>query len=250
MARKPLTGTVAENVLEHGTGGINIDACRIGTEEILSFGSRKLGDGIKYGECKPSSEGLQIYQGRFPANLILDEEAGVMLDKQSGVLTSGVMKSETMRAAQNEPGSVCYGTYGGYATGSDTFGDVGGASRFFYCAKASKEDRDEGLEGMEEKQRGQSYRLNSGGDLKQQTPHKHLPQLNHHPTFKPTSLMQYLIRLVTPPGGTVLDPFMGSGSTGKAAIRERFKFIGIERDKEYLPIARARIKAPAQTVLI
>ena len=138
VARKPLCGTVAENVLRHGTGGINVDGCRVGE--------------------------------RWPANLIHD--------------------------------------------GSDeVVGLLGSAARFFYCAKASKRDRGEG---------------------------------NRHPTVKPTDLMRYLCRLVTPPGGTVLDPFMGSGSTGKAAMLEGFRFIGIEREAEYVEIAKARIQAAIQ----
>lgn len=163
VARKPLIGTVAENVLTWGTGGVNVDASRVCGEK-----------------------------GRWPANLIHDgsEEATELL---------------------------------------------GGAQRFFYCAKASKRDRDEGCEGMEAKAGdtwGEGIGHASGSDVQRR---------NHHPTVKPTDLMRYLCRLVTPPEGTVLDPFMGSGSTGKAAVLEGFNFIGIEREPEYLEIARARI---------
>jgi site-specific DNA-methyltransferase (adenine-specific) len=135
VARKPQAGTVAANVLEHGTGALNVEGCRVG--------------------------------GRWPANLIHD--------------------------GSEEPAAL-----------------LGDAARFFYCAKASRSDRGEG---------------------------------NTHPTVKPTDLMRYLCRLVTPPGGTVLDPFMGSGSTGKAAALEGFHFLGIEREAQYLDIARARIRA-------
>ena len=177
MARKPLSEkTVAKNVLEHGTGGINIEESRIPYKskddmEIRKNTHRetnKLGDG-NFGGGKYSQP---VESGRFPANIILDEEAGKILDEQS---------------------------------------DVGGASRFFYCPKTSKRDRNEGVG-------------------------------NNHPTVKPTDLMLYLIRLVTPKGGTTLDPFMGSGSTGKAAIRGGFDFIGIEREEEYMEIAEARIQ--------
>jgi hypothetical protein len=145
VARKPLTGTVAANVLEHGTGAINVDGCRVGGNS-----------------------------GRWPANLIHD--------------------------GSDEPRAL-----------------LSDAARFFYCAKASKADRGEG---------------------------------NSHPTVKPTELMRYLCRLVTPPGGVLLDPFMGSGSTGKAAALEGFRFIGIEREAEYIEIARGRIKIPAQGSLL
>ena len=143
MARKPLTGkSVADNVIEWGTGGINIDESRIENTDTLD---------------------------RFPANILFDEEAGKLLDEQ-----------------------------------------YEGVSRFFYCPKTSKAERNEGTD-------------------------------NNHPTVKPTDLMLYLIRLVTPKGGTTLDPFMGSGSTGKAAVRGGFDFIGIEREKEYMEIAESRI---------
>ncbi len=115
--------------------------------------------------------------------------------------------------------------------------------RLVYQAKASKSDRDEGLDGFEERERGQRFGLDSGGATPKQTPHKHEPQRNHHPCVKSTPLMRYLCRLITPPGGIVLDPFMGSGSTGKGAVLEGFEFIGIEQDAEYLEIARARIAA-------
>jgi DNA modification methylase len=156
MARKPFKGSVAGNVLQFGTGGINIDESR-----ILYNGLKPLGD-----EPELNTD------GRFPANVIFDEEAGKILDAQSL-----------------------------------------GASRFFYCGKASKNDRNEGLESK-----------------------------STHPTVKPTKLMEYLIKLITPKGGVVLDPFMGSGSTGKAAIKNDFNFIGIEREKEYFDIAKARIE--------
>jgi hypothetical protein len=174
VARKPLIGTVAENVLQHGTGAINVDGCRV--------------------------EG-----GRWPANFIHD----------------------------------------GSEEATDLLGD---SARFFYCAKASKKDRDEGCEGMDERQRDESRKQgNVGGD----NPRNRGVQLrsNHHPTVKPTDLMRYLCRLVTPPNGIVLDPFMGSGSTGKAAILEGFGFVGIEREAEYIDIAKARITKSKPTDL-
>ena len=127
-------------------------------------------------------------------------------------------------------------------------GDSGSAARFFYCAKASKKDRNEGLDGFEAKLKPygnrEEHQIPEGGDSKGSVNDKFttLPSANHHPTVKPTSLMQYLVRLVTPPNGIVLDPFLGSGSTGKAAMYEGFNFIGIELTPEYLPIAKARIE--------
>ena len=124
---------------------------------------------------------------------------------------------------------------------NDGVTDSGSAARFFYCAKASKADRDEGCEGLEERL-AMRYGEKAQGPLPQQTPSKPVAQRNHHPTVKPTDLMRYLCRLVTPPGGVVLDPFMGSGSTGKAAVLEGFRFIGIERDRDSFEIARARLE--------
>jgi site-specific DNA-methyltransferase (adenine-specific) len=201
VARKPIVGTVANNVMTWGTGGVNVDGCRVGSEQLLAMtaGQAKIGTFERGVMVTPERT------GRFPANLIHDGSEEAVLG-------------------------------------------MGESSRYFYCAKASKRDRDEGCEGMEAKPRGQEYGLNAGGKTAQQTPHKHEPQRNHHPTVKPTDLMRYLCRLVTPPNGTVLDPFMGSGSTGKAAILEGFRFIGIEREAEYLDIAQARIEHAAETM--
>jgi site-specific DNA-methyltransferase (adenine-specific) len=161
VARKPLIGTVAENVLQHGTGAINVDGGRVGTEERITNWS-----GTANYKVSDPKTGTTTATGRWPANFIHD--------------------------------------------GSEEATDLLGASaRFFYCAKASKADRGE----------------------------------NHHPTVKPTDLMRYLCRLVTPPSGIVLDPFMGSGSTGKAAMLEGFAFVGIEREAEYIDIAKARIQS-------
>lgn len=169
VARKPLVGTVAENVLTHGTGALNIDGCRVGTE-------------IRFNP--PTSKGVTPAMGSF-----------AMCDGQGSTV------------AGRWPANLIH-------DGSDeVVGLTGSAARFFYCAKASKADREAN---------------------------------NNHPTVKPTALMQYLCRLVTPPGGTVLDPFMGSGSTGKAAMLEGFNFIGIERDPDYVKIAEARIGAEKQ----
>jgi hypothetical protein len=207
VARKPIVGTVANNVLTWGTGGVNVDGSRI-----------------------PCESG----QGRFPANLIHDgsDEVVGMFPETAGANPNSV-------ATKYEKDSE---HLKGLGASTPFFYEKtkGSAARFFYCAKASKRDRDEGCEGMEERL-SMRYGEKAQGPLPQQTPRKPVPQRNHHPTVKPTDLMRYLCRLVTPPNGTVLDPFMGSGSTGKAAILEGFRFIGIEREAEYLEIARARI---------
>ena len=245
VARKPLTGTVAENVLEHGTGGLNIDACRIDNSDADLTVKQKNFNSMGYRGANETN-GIQTHnnKGRWPANLILDEEAGAMLDRQSGDCPTGDLTGQPR--TENKIYSSAATTLG---TPRYHQGDSGGASRFFYCAKASKADRDEGLEDfkLHKKKMGtfQDSRPHCSEDYKYEGLSR-----NPHPTVKPTDLMQYLVRLVTPPGGTVLDPFMGSGSTGKACVRENFKFIGIERDKDYIPIAIARIKAPAQVELL
>jgi site-specific DNA-methyltransferase (adenine-specific) len=218
MARKPFPGTVAANVLEWGTGGINVDGCRVGTTESWSYNADKNGTTF-HGE-----QGERIKQtaaakgaatvdsnplGRWPANLI-----------HSGC--DEVVAGFPETAAGGHP--ACRNTSGysgGLEQGKTPHGairtDAGSAARFFYCAKTSKSDRNEGLDDS-----------------------------NGHPTVKPTDLMRYLCRLITPPGGVVLDPFMGSGSTGKAAYLEGFQFIGIEQDPAFVEIARARIAAAVQ----
>lgn len=236
VARKPLTGTVAANVLAHGTGALNIDGCRVGDELIHQHG-RSASANRSMENPNRAEPGGRTWEGRWPANLIHDGSDEVVA--LFPVTNSGVMKAGTRRAAQDGPGSVCYGTYGGDATSTDTYGDAGSAARFFYAAKASRADRNEGLDdpGPQFK-KGSTLRdaENLGDERKGNT----------HPCVKPTSLMSYLCRLVTPPGGTVLDPFMGSGSTGKAAMREGFNFIGCELDPQYLEIARARIEYEAR----
>lgn len=251
VARKPFKGTVASNVLAHGTGALNIDGCRVGTDGSRTNSSKPRAD--RNGFVKGFVEGTETIireQGRWPANLIHDGSDEVLdLFPET---KSGVMKAGTRRAAQDEPGSVCYGTYGGNAASSDTYGDAGSAARFFYCAKTSRKDRNEGLDGFEGQtpsdktgRKEGSVGLVGNPDNKGQTANPFANgggiSQNNHPTVKPTDLMAYLCRLVTPPGGTVLDPFMGSGSTGKAAMREGFRFIGIEMDESYLKIAEARI---------
>ena len=237
VARKPLSEkSVALNVLKWGTGGINIDVSRVGTEQIVL--NRKNTEGGLYSQIKGDRDNntYQTVEGRWPANIILDEEAGAVLDEQSGESISGKGTGLTPTKGRSWKNKS---TEGINRVGHD---DKGGASRFFYCAKASKKDRDEGLDGFEEKP---SYMVENGSKtsgLNGETYERTTTQKNNHPTVKPTSLMEYLIKLVTPVNGTVLDPFMGSGSTGKAAVRNGYDFIGIEREEEYINIAEARIK--------
>jgi DNA modification methylase len=355
MARKPLSEkSIAENVLKHGTGGINIDGSRIGTEDKNYYNTnteKSNFDGNTYG----FKDYEQMYkrggghtEGRFPANIIFDEEAGQLLDEQSGISKS--------RSGKRPPNEKIYGgnsllesktTSGETIRGID---DQGGASRFFYCPKASKKDRNEGINNLiiwEDKLTTEQQTLNEllkdisvdminiqdeqewniisfGNNITEQYPkdikfiisiilkmiiglktsnyYPHLnikdyivdvikmimenglnlvdyveninqlkqnttnelweyrlgvvsvvlPTLlsiskkgktgNFHATVKPTDLMRYLINLITPPNGTVLDPFMGSGSTGKAAVRCGVNFVGIEKEEEYMEIAKARIE--------
>jgi len=212
VARKPLDGTVAENVVAHGTGAINVDGCRVEYQNDADktesqtknqYKQRDKDEGSMFIGIK--NQGNYTPSGRWPANLIHDGSDEVV----------GLFPSPHGAGAKREAGQVKHGNHSsmfginGHDSNGMRYGDTGSAARFFYCAKASKVDR--------------------GAD-------------NLHPTVKPTALMRYLCRLVTPPGGIVLDPFMGSGSTGKAAVMEGFNFIGIEQNKEYFEISKARIK--------
>jgi len=250
LARKPLEGTVANNVLTFGVGGLNIDATRVVAdgENFDNLKSRPIGKlntrrndetdeefDARVGESPEQLAALAKLKelGRFPANFIHDgSDEVVALFPQT---TSG--KPSGLRGVSNH--NVAYADM---AAGSELtgFGDSGSAARFFYCAKASKRDRNEGLEGFEAK-RDHDGRKDGGVGGDNPRNRTNNAKLNHHPTVKPTSLMQYLIRLVTPPNGIVLDPFMGSGSTGKACAYEGFEFIGIDQSAEYVAIAQARI---------
>jgi site-specific DNA-methyltransferase (adenine-specific) len=236
LARKPLIGTVAENVLTHGTGALNIDSCRIGTDGGTYKASKPdgLSSGI-YGEGINGKVDIgALNAGRWPANILLDEEAAALLDEQSGESVS--QKTEIN---QTESSSIFLANQWQRGT-SHT--DSGGASRFFYVAKASRSERNFGLDRLAEKDAPQKYGLGQGAGA-QQTAHKNAARANIHPTVKPVDLMRYLIRLVTPKGGTVLDPFIGSGTTGVAAIQEGVNWIGCEREPEYVAIIEARIDA-------
>jgi site-specific DNA-methyltransferase (adenine-specific) len=204
VARKPLTGTVAANVLAHGTGALNVDACRIGSDEDTRRNARGGDNGLggtgTFQIRERRAEDMPETSGRWPANVILDEHTAAIVDEQSGVSTSGA-------AGLKGSSGFADGYSGEYSV---PYGDTGGASRFFYNAKASKSER---------------------------------PVVNGiaHPTVKPIALMRWLVRLVAPPGGVVLDPFAGSGTTAEACILEGFDCIVIEREDDYLPLIDERI---------
>jgi site-specific DNA-methyltransferase (adenine-specific) len=240
VARKPLVGTVAENVVTHGTGALNIDGSRIGTETIISRGGRSgavTGDertGAALGMYGAHAPLNREHQGRWPANVILDEYSAEVLDEQSGITTGKV----GMTGKTGTSNSV-YGNYPQSENRTEGMTDKGGASRFYYVAKASKRDRNEGLEELPEVM---ASKFAQDAWTLENMQFSKLPTKNFHPTVKPTQLMRYLVKLVTPPGGTVLDPFTGSGSTGKAAILEGFRFIGCELTEDYIPIIEGRLK--------
>lgn len=228
VARKPLIGTVAENVLTHGTGGLNIDGSRIGTTDRFGGGAKGSSGFAANYDAEGWTAGSD--KGRWPSNVMLDPYTAELLDEQSGV---SVSKSGGKSGTPAHEGGWSQIERQGH-------NDRGGASRFFYVAKASKRDRNEGLEELpfgESKFGNQKETVDGSLNSK----HRGAPRQNFHPTVKPTDLMRYLIKLVTPPGGVVLDPFTGSGSTGKAAILEGFDFIGIELTEEYLPIIEGRL---------
>ena len=208
LARKPLSEkSVAENVLKWGAGGINIDGCRVGNEKLISVKGNIENSGNIWGGGKGKNSQNYITperEGRFPANVILE--------------------------------CICDESIRGH-------NDKGGASRFFYQAKVSKSERNEGLSDFEDKDSKKiafPEKEFTGLDGSIRT-NKHFTTKNSHPTVKPVNLMAYLCRLITPPNGVVLDPFLGSGSTGIAALLEGFNFIGMEMEEEYIKIAEGRI---------
>ena len=229
VARKPLDGTVAQNVLKHGTGGLNIDGCRIGTEKVTintwDDGAKPFGGGAGH---KYSSKQVE---GRWPANLVHDGSEEVL--KLFPETTSG-KQAAGGHVRNSDKHRNTYASFKGQKCEEDVlYGDSGSAARFFYCAKADSVERHGGV-GHPGKQFKHGVTL--------QKVFKTETRGNNHPTVKPVDLMKYLCRLVTPPGGIVLDPFMGSGSTGKAAAEEGFRFLGIEMGEEEFEIAAGRVR--------
>lgn len=229
LARKPLAGTVAANLEAWGVGAINVDGCRVGDEETVRIqGEAEIG--FHGGNHAPGLvTGSPL--GRWPANIVHDgsDEVLAAFPDAPGQMAKAA-EGEDRRKDQNVYGAMTRGSNG--ATPRIEIDKS--AARFFYCAKASRADRDAGLEQMEKRPAAGVGALRDGDRTASQ-------RANTHPTVKPSTLMQWLARLVTPPGGVILDPFMGSGSTGKAAVLEGFQFIGCEREDEYMPIATARI---------
>ena len=272
VARKPLSGTVASNVLAWGTGGLNIDGCRVGTDDNLGGGTF----GGVFGNGKPAPDAGSPL-GRWPANIVLDGAAAAALDQQSGNIPTQKTRTNPHRVGTAE------GLFGGFsANGTRQIvgaGEKGGASRFFtqadfgpedwpfvYQAKPSRRERNAGLDGLPEQRRSTDYgamktrvcnvcgsRSKRNGrwpdcddddwrwDEQQDDGHKGGNAINHHPTVKPVALMRHLVRLVTPPGGVVLDPFAGSGTTLVAAVLEGMNAVGCEMTDEYLPIIEGRV---------
>ena len=265
LIKKPSIKPVYKNVEKWGTGGINIDVCRVDVIENdpNNRGNRGLGrssggfqqNGYVCGDVEKQIKETQRHQGRFPANLIHDGSEVVEKEflKQGGIKTSGDLTGQ-VNAVNNGDGHD-YGKYGERENWHK--GDTGSVSRYFnnlpiteedfvpfkYQSKASKKERNEGLDGFEKKLSKTMMRGTSGSGKKNFKGgfQDHLTQ-NNHPTVKSISLMEWLIKLVTPKGGVTLDPFLGSGSSGVAAIKNGFKFIGIEKEKESFKIAEARIE--------
>lgn len=243
MARKPLIGTVEANWKEHGTGALNIDACRVPAEPMPpNTGRGSLLRRHPLEEREPGQVNQPHDLGRWPANVMHDGSEEV-LDAFPEASGASAPVRGTEPTGQGFSGNV-YGAPGTQGRKPSDRRDGGGnAARFFYCAKADRADRNDGLEGMPTRDLNWSSGTQSPGTF--QSANTNRAVQNHHPTVKPTELMRYLCRLVTPPGGTVLDPFMGSGSTLKAAELEQFSAIGIELDPQYIEIARRRIAADA-----
>jgi site-specific DNA-methyltransferase (adenine-specific) len=256
VARKPLIGTVEANWLAHGTGALNIDGCRIQTDEALRAGAGGTWDALHQHEGRAGEVSAQRrYQdkggtnfaatpgprggdaaGRWPANLCHDgsDEVLAAFPREAGA-------AAPVHKRNGDKFRNAFGAFAGNLDegGSTYHADTGSAARFFYCAKASREDRNEGCEHFAKQpllwSAGEQNPGSFQADGTDRSAH------NHHPTVKPTDLMRWLVRLVTPKGGIVLDPFMGSGSTGKACALEGLQFIGIEQEGEYIAIAQARI---------
>lgn len=249
MARKPLAGTVPANLERHGVGALNIDGCRVGYAGTDDAAAAAAAAELRAKQGSRNTEGWGMRAqnktaeefaagpaglGRWPANVLHDGSDEVVSAFPS---EAGAAAPVTRRGSDKFRNS--YGAFAGQEEVGHFHGDKGSAARFFWCPKATKQDRNEGLEGMPRKAVNWSSGEQSPGTF--QSPNTDRKNENFHPTVKPTELMQYLIRLVTPRGGTVLDPFMGSGSTGKAAMREGMAFVGIELDQAYIEIARRRI---------
>ena len=236
VARKPFTGTIVENVLEHGTGGLNIDASRVGNFTNTQTSGMSRWNDFRHGDGKyETEETVNVKEGRFPTNFIHDGSDEVLEGFPHTKSGKPGIKS------QGNNGAAYYAESRPPGTPMKGFGDSGSAARFFYCAKASKQERNKGFDIQlipNQRPPGEAF-----GETHQYGLTENITQINgnNHPTVKPVDLMKYLCRLVTPPNGIVLDPFMGSGTTGIAATIQGFQFMGIELSEEYMKIADTRI---------
>lgn len=257
LARKSVVGTIANNILNFGTGALNIDKCRIPTSDklgggMVSMGRPEVSEGwdrpwmhneeITKCKSRESAEKVKLAEelGRWPANLIHDGSEEVLACFPEAKGQQGSTTGEEPSIKTNN----VYGKFNGKPATTPR-GDKGSAARFFYCAKVNRKDREEGCESLQHR-----FPEEVTGDRKEGSDGLNNPRAdagrisgskNHHPTVKPTDLMRYLCRLITPPNGVILDPFMGSGSTGKAALLEGFRFVGIEKEPEYFEVAKLRI---------
>lgn len=241
MARKPLSATILDNVTEYGTGALNIDLCRVPTEEMLAGGSGGLLSDALDGKTPAGGEWTQNNEGRWPANVIHDGSDEVITAFPDAKGQQGKARNDG-----SDNGSRVYGALENTVSNPEPRTESAtSAARFFYCAKVSKSDRDAGMNRFVAASASEMTGGRAEGSVGINNPRAGAGRTsgakNTHPTVKPVDLMRYLCRLVTPSGGTVLDPFMGSGSTGKAAIAEGFRFIGIEMDPDHLVTAAARI---------
>ena len=245
VARKPVENSVVENVMKYGVGGINIDECRIGNE-LIKGGTMPKMNGGEQGVCNYNTIGADRIDredtlGRFPANIIHDGSDEVIADMPNTKGSGGEPNTEKSKC---ECRVYVSGENKLWHKSGTHFEDEGSASRYFYCAKASMKDRDEGLDNFDD------GNISDGRNAECDRPYlrKETSRKNIHPTVKPMELMQYIVRLVSPKGATILDCFNGSGSTGKAVMFENkernanYKYIGIELTDEYLPISKARIE--------
>ena len=256
LLRKPISEkSIAANVLKWGTGGLNIDGCRVGTNPGYRYNSDrngtifhgKQGERIKQTALKRDNKTIESTQGRYPAHLILDDSAEVEACFPKTMSGKYKHNSEVKRT---KPDEYFVGKKSDFTKNSPAnYGDGGSAARYFkriaYFPKASRKDRNEGLEKLTDKDPHTTYAGDewSRNNLGNTPCNKRKLVKNNHPTVKSTPLMQYLCRLITPPNGLICDPFCGSGSTGKAAMIEGFRFIGIDTEREYCAIAKARIEA-------
>ena len=266
VCRKPLEKglSIAENVLKWGVGGINIDGCRVGFKNEADylestkknqhedFGTKPMTNNNVYGDYSMIQPKNYQPEGRFPANIILECICDEVIKGERGEIIEHNGSGGIWNEGTKEPVGRTYNDKGDTHTNPDCPCYImdrqsgGNASRFFYQAKASKSERNRGLEGFEVKQTkggggGIGDYLEDVNAASGKFGSEKAPSSNFHPTVKPVKLMQYLVRLVTPPNGLVLDPFCGSGTTGIACRLEGFNFVGMEREEDYAKIAQARI---------